>query len=304
MTRPSSRDVGIKGIVLAGGAGTRLAPLTSVISKQLLPVYDKPMVYYPLSTLMLAGIRDFLLITTGVDAQRFRALLGDGGQWGIRIRYAIQDIPRGIPEAFIIGREFIGGEPVALILGDNIHYGHGLGAVLNEALQKNEGATIFCAPVSDPGRYGIADVNAEGRLVRVVEKPAAPASNIAVTGLYVFDGSVCERAEKIEPSKRGELEIVDVINGYAAEGKVSMVRLGRGMAWLDMGTPQALLDACNFVAAVEARQGLKIGCPEEVAFRLGYIDADALLDLARASGGAYGAYLRSVANEYGSGSAA
>jgi glucose-1-phosphate thymidylyltransferase len=285
-----------KGIVLAGGSGTRLYPITRGISKQLLPVYDKPMIYYPLSALMLAGIRDILVITTPEDAEQFRRLLGDGGQWGIRLHYAVQARPQGIAQAFLIGAEFIGDDPVALVLGDNIFFGHGLSELLERATTSNAGATVFAYQVRDPERYGVVSFDDDGYAVDLAEKPAHPKSNWAVTGLYFYDNEVVSYASRIEPSARGELEITDINQCYLDAGKLEVARMGRGFAWLDTGTFQSLVDAALFVQTLEERQGVKIACLEEIAFGLGFIDRSRLLDLAglyRKSG--YGDYLERVA---------
>ena len=285
-----------KGIVLAGGAGSRLWPLTLANSKQLLPVYDKPMIYYPLSTLMLAGIRDILVITTPEDSPRFRALLGDGRQWGISLSYVTQSAPRGIAEAFILGSEFLAGQASALVLGDNIHYGAGLTEMLQRAAGNNSGATIFAYRVPDPERFGVVELDAQERPLSIVEKPAKPISHWAVTGLYFYDASVVEIARNLKPSARGELEITDVNRAYLAAGKLKVETMGRGYAWLDAGTPQSLLEAGQFMQTLEARQGLKIGCPEEIAFRLGFIDEAALLALAaKLAKSDYGQYLLRLA---------
>jgi glucose-1-phosphate thymidylyltransferase len=270
----------MKGIILAGGSGTRLYPLTAVVSKQLLPVYDKPMINYPLATLMLGGIRDILIISTPHDLPRFRELLGDGSQWGIALSYAEQPRPEGLAQAFLIGESFIGDGSVALVLGDNIFYGQGLGVQLANRVAENDGATIFAYRVRDPERYGVAEFDARGKVVNIEEKPKRPRSSFAVTGLYLYDNLVVEIARNLAPSPRGELEITDVNLAYLRQGRLRAHVLSRGNAWLDTGTHEALLEATNFVAVVEKRQGQKIGCLEEIAFRLGYIDEAALGRLA------------------------
>jgi glucose-1-phosphate thymidylyltransferase len=289
-----------KGIILAGGAGTRLHPLTIAVSKQLLPVYDKPMVYYPLSTLMLAGIRDVLVINTSHEQALFQRLLGDGSQWGIRIRYAVQPQPNGLAEAFIIGREFVAGQPACLILGDNIFYGHGLTEALRHAAARVDGATVFGYWVHDPERYGVAEFDAAGRVVGIEEKPKQPKSNYAVTGLYFYDHRACDFAASLKPSARGELEITDLNRRYLEDGSLRVEKLGRGYAWLDTGTQESLLQASNFMETIEQRQGLRACCPEEIAFTNGWIDAAQLLALAKALGkSGYGAYLERVARGEG-----
>jgi len=285
----------MKGIILAGGTGSRLHPATTVTSKQLLPIYDKPMVYYPLSTLMLAGIRDILIITTPRDAEAFTNLLGDGSQWGISLSYAVQPEPKGISQAFIIGRDFIGGEPCALVLGDNIFYGEGFGAILQRAATRAQGATVFGYWVADPERYGVLDLGPDKSVKSIIEKPNPAPSNWAVTGLYFYDKTVCDIAAALKPSPRGELEITDLNNVYLQRGDLSVELFGRGFAWLDTGTPDSLLDAGNFIATVEKRQGLKIAVPEEIAWRQGYIDAAQVEKVAASYGkNAYGQYLRLI----------
>jgi glucose-1-phosphate thymidylyltransferase len=287
----------VRGIILAGGAGTRLDPITRVISKQLLPVYDKPMVYYPLTTLMLAGVRELLLISTPDDVPAFRRLLGDGSQWGVSIEYRVQPRPEGIAQAFLIGESFIAGSPVALILGDNIFHGRDLSRHVQRQRDLAHGATVFAYRVSDPQRYGVVEFDAEGRAVSIVEKPSQPRSSHAVTGLYFYDGRVVDFARAIRPSPRGELEITDVNRCYLEEGTLRVEQLGRGMAWLDTGTCDSLLDAAMFIATLEKRQGLKVACPEEVAFRMGFIGRDQLAALAQRMQHGYGDYLRAVLAE-------
>jgi glucose-1-phosphate thymidylyltransferase len=289
-----------KGIILAGGAGTRLHPLTVAVSKQLLPVYDKPMIYYPLSTLMLAGIREVLVINTPHEQALFQRLLGDGSQWGIRIHYAVQPAPNGLAEAFIIGRDFVAGEPACLILGDNIFYGHGLTEVLRHAANRVDGATVFGYWVRDPERYGVAEFDADGRVVGLEEKPRHPKSNYAVTGLYFYDHRACDYAASLEPSPRGELEITDLNRRYLEAGDLRCEKLGRGYAWLDTGTHESLLQASNFIETIEQRQGLRACCPEEIAYSNGWIDTEQLLTLAKSLGkSGYGAYLERVARGEG-----
>jgi len=289
-----------RGIILAGGSGTRLYPLTQAVSKQLLPVYDKPMIYYPLSTLMLAGIRDILVINTPHEQAMFGRLLGDGSQWGISIRYAVQPSPDGLAQAYVIGREFVANEPSCLILGDNIFYGHGLTESLQRAAANENGATVFGYWVRDPERYGVAEFDARGRVIGLEEKPNAPKSHWAVTGLYFYDARVCDYAAALKPSARGELEITDLNRCYLDDGSLMLERLGRGYAWLDTGTHESLVEASNYIETIENRQGLKVCCPEEIAYQHGWIDAEQVLRLAKplAKNG-YGRYLLQLISQGG-----
>ncbi len=286
-----------KGIILAGGTGTRLHPLTKGVSKQLMPIYDKPMIYYPLSTLMLAGIREILVITTPHEQALFQALLGDGQSWGLRLGYAVQPSPDGLAQAFLIGESFIDGDACALVLGDNVFYGHGLQGLLIESAQRNEGATVFGYHVSNPSAYGVAEFDEHGVVIGLEEKPAVPKSKYAVAGLYFYDEEVVAHAKALEPSARGELEITDLNRRYLAEGKLRLTKLGRGVAWLDTGTPEALLQAANFVQTIQDRQGLRASCPEEISFRKGWITAEQLARLAKPlEKTTYGKYLQDLAD--------
>ncbi len=294
----SSTTPARKGIILAGGSGTRLHPATLAISKQLLPVYDKPMIYYPLSTLLLAGIRDILIISTPQDTPRFQSLLGDGSQWGISLSYCVQPSPDGLAQAFILGKDFVGNSPSALVLGDNIYYGHALQGLLNNATARTDGASVFAYHVTDPERYGVVAFDAEQRALSIEEKPKAPKSNYAVTGLYFYDNQVCDIAAGIQPSPRGELEITDVNAHYLAQGQLNVEIMGRGYAWLDTGTHDSLLEAGQFIATLEKRQGLKVACLEEIAYRSGWINAEQLQKLAQPMlKNGYGQYLIKVLHD-------
>jgi len=288
----------MKGIILAGGSGTRLYPVTQAISKQLLPVYDKPMIYYPLSALLLAGIRDILIISTPQDTPRFEALLGDGAQWGITLQYAVQPSPDGLAQAFLIGKAFLAGEGCCLVLGDNLFYGHDFALTLRTAAAQTSGATVFAYPVNDPERYGVVEFDANRRVISLEEKPAKPKSRYAVTGIYFYDAQVVSVAENLKPSPRGELEITDVNRWYLERNQLRTEVLGRGLAWLDTGTHDSLLDASNFIQTIEQRQGLKVACPEEIAYRLGYISAEQLEALAAKLGkSTYATYLHRILAE-------
>jgi glucose-1-phosphate thymidylyltransferase len=287
-----------KGIILAGGTGTRLHPVTKAVSKQLVPVYDKPMIYYPLSVLMLAGIRELLVINTPHESEQFQRLLGDGAQWGLTIRYAVQPTPDGLAQAFIIGEEFLQGGPAAMILGDNLFYGHGFQDVVRAANQQDQGATVFGYHTNNPSAYGVAEFDATGKVIGLEEKPAKPRSNYAVTGLYFYDAKVCEYARALKPSPRGELEITDLNRVYLERGELQLRKLGRGVAWLDTGTPEDMLSAANFIQTIVLRQGLQIACPEEISFRNGWITREELLQQAAALGKTrYGSYLLSLAEQ-------
>ena len=298
--QPAQQIPARKAIILAGGSGTRLHPVTQVVSKQLLPIYDKPMIYYPLSTLMLTGIRDILVISTPQDTPRFAQLLGDGHRWGLNLTYAEQPSPDGLAQAFVIGRSFVGSGPSALILGDNVFYGHDFQNMLKAANAKQDGATVFVYPVADPERYGVAEFDADRRVISVEEKPKQPKSRYAITGLYFYDNDVIDIAANLKPSPRGELEITDVNREYLTRGRLHVEVMGRGMAWLDTGTHESLLEASHYIETIERRQGLKIACPEEIAYRMGYIDAAQLEKLAVGLGkSSYGQYLRQLVLETG-----
>ena len=298
MSNENKTAIKRKGIILAGGSGTRLHPVTQAVSKQLMPIYDKPMIYYPLSALMLAGLRDILIISTPQDTPRFQELLGDGAKWGLNLQYAVQPSPDGLAQAFIIGRDFIGDDHAALVLGDNVFYGHELQQLLERAHARRDGATVFAYPVSDPERYGVVEFDATGRAVSLEEKPKVPRSRYAVTGIYFYDNDVIEIAKDLKPSPRGELEITDLNRVYLERGRMSVELMGRGMAWLDTGTHDSLLEAAQFVQTIERRQGLKVCCPEEIAYRQGFIDAAQVERLAAplAKSG-YGKYLKDMLKE-------
>ena len=298
MTSDTTLHTARKGIILAGGSGTRLHPATLAMSKQLLPVYDKPMIYYPLSTLMLAGIRDILVISTPLDTPRFQSLLGDGSAWGLNLSYAVQATPNGLAQAFVLGRDFVGGAPSALVLGDNLFYGHDFQRLLVSADGRLDGASVFAYHVHDPERYGVVEFDAHRRAISIEEKPARPRSNYAVTGLYFYDGQVCDIAAELQPSPRGEYEITDINARYLAQGQLDVEIMGRGYAWLDTGTHDSLLEAGQFIATLERRQGLKVACPEEIAYRAGWIDAPHLERLAQPMlKNGYGQYLMKLLSD-------
>ena len=300
MAANQTNSIKRKGIILAGGSGTRLYPVTQAVSKQLMPVYDKPMVYYPLTTLMLAGIRDIMLISTPHDTPRFTELLGDGSQWGLNIQYCVQPSPDGLAQAFTLGKSFVGNDPSALVLGDNIFYGHELVGQLNSANDRSSGATVFAYHITDPERYGVVEFDKDYKALSIEEKPLKPRSNYAVTGLYFYDNQVCDIAASIKPSARGELEITDVNRAYLDKNQLTVEIMGRGFAWLDTGTHDSLLDAAGFIATLQKRQGLMVSCPEEIAFRQGWISADQVLKIAQSlAKSSYGDYLLNMLKELG-----